>query len=287
MNNNDRKEQDMRRERLVLSAVAGLAAAFTAAVVFLVAIAPATATSSKTTFSVTSTLRDKKLVPRRIHWVARTSAPASEVRFLIDGKVRWIEHNPPFSYSDDGGYLVTSWLSPGRHRFAVHATSVTGARATEAVTARVPAAPPPPAGLAGRWQRVIPKPVPPDPAFPGDAVPAGTWTIVIDKRWIASHFPGKFNPATSPQTGAGNILLDDYTPGPQAFTVYGAVTTGPLNISGATSSPQGGGWWCGPGGPKAVYSWSASGDKLSLRPVGHDACSQRGGVFTGTWTRVG
>jgi hypothetical protein len=247
----------------------------------------ATATSPKTTFSVTSTLRDKKLVPRRIHWVARTSAPASEVRFLIDGKVRWIENTAPFSYSEEGGYLVTSWLSPGRHRFAVQATSVTGARATEAVTARVAAPPPPPAGLAGTWQRVVRDSVPPDPAFPGDAVPAGRWTIVIDKRWIESHFPGKFNPATSPQTGAGNILLDDYTPGPRTFPVYGAVTTGPLNISGANSSPQGGGWWCGPGGPGAVYLWSVSGDELSLRPVGHDGCSQRGSVFTGTWTRVG
>jgi hypothetical protein len=259
---------------------------FAASLLLLVAIAPTAATSSTTAFSVTSTLRGKKLVPRRIHWVARTSAAASEVRFLIDGKVRWIEHNPPFSYSEDGGYLVTSWLSPGRHRFVVQATTITGSRAMETVVARVPAAPPPPAGLAGKWQRAVSEPVPPDPGFPGDAVPAGMWTIVFDRRWIESHFPGKFNAATSPRTGAGNILLDDYTPGPRTFAVYGAVTTGPLDIS-SPSSPQGGGWWCGPGGPKAVYSWSVIGDELSLRPVGDDACSQRGGVFAGTWTRVG
>jgi hypothetical protein len=261
-------------------------AAFAAALLLLVAVAPNAATSSTTSFSVTSTLHGRKVVPRRIHWVARTSAPATQVRFLIDGKVRWIEDHAPFSYSEDGGYLVTSWLNPGRHRFAVQATSVTGAKAVDTVTARVPAAPPPPAGLAGKWQRVVPEPVPPDPAFPGDAVPAGTWTIVFDKRWIESHFPGKFNPATSPRTGAGNILLDDYTPGPRTFTVYGAVTTGRLDIS-VGSSPQGGGWWCGPGGPKAVYSWSVSGEELSLQPVGRDPCSQRGSVLTGTWSRVG
>lgn len=257
--------------------------AFAVALLLVVAIAPAAASPSRTGFRVTSTLDGKSVLPRRIHWVARTSALASKVAFLVDGRVRWIEHDPPFTYSEDGAYLVTSWLSPGRHRFTVRATSMNGAKASDTVVARIPARAGPPSELAGKWQRSVPEPVPPDPAFPGDAVRAGTWTMVFDRRWIEDRFPGKFDPATSPHTGAGNILHDDYTPGPRRFTVYGAVTTGLLNPSVA----GGGGWWCGPGGPKAVYSWSVSGDELTLRPVGRDACSQRGGVFTGTWTRVG
>jgi hypothetical protein len=250
-----------------------------ATVVLLAAAAP---TPAAQRFSVTSTLHGKKVLPHRIHWVARTSRPASEVKFLIDGKVGWIEHNPPFSYSDDGGYLVTSWLSPGRHRFTVKASSYTGAKTSENVVARVIAAPEPPAALAGSWSRNVPNPVPPDPAYPGDAVPAGTWTITFDRRWLEERFPGTFDPATSPQTGAGNILLDDYTAGPETLTIYGAVTTHPLNFKIAA----GGGWWCAPGGPKGRYSWSVSGDSLTLTAAPSDGCSQRGGVLAGTWTRV-
>ena len=249
----------------------------------LVALAPAAATPAAEKFKVVSTLDGKKVLPHRIHWVARTSGVATEVKFLVDGKVSWIEHNPPFSYSDDGGYLVTSWLSPGRHRFTVKATSAKGGTASDTVVARVVAAPEPSAELAGSWRREVPRPVPPDPAYPGDAVPAGTWTLVIERRWIESHFPGTFDPATSPQTGAGNILIDDYTSGPQTLTTYGAVTTHPFNAKIAT----GGGWWCGPGGPKGTYAWSVSGDTLTLRTAPSDGCSQRGGVLAGQWTRAG
>ena len=263
----------MRRRMLVGSlALLGIA----------VALAPGAATPSAQKLTGRSSLAGKMVLPHRIHWVAR-SAGASEVRFLIDGKVRWIEHSAPFSYSDDGGYLVTSWLSPGRHRFTVRATSPTGARASETVLARVVAGPEPSAQLSGSWQRNVPSSVPPDPLFPGDSVPAGTWTIVFG-RWIESRFPGTFDPATSPQTGAGNILLNDYTVGPGTMTIGGAVTSHPLFDNVA----EGGGWWCGPGGPRGSYSWSVSGDgnTLTLAPAPSDGCSQRGGIFTGTWTRA-
>lgn len=57
-------------------------------------------------------------LPSRIHWVATpepSSAIVTQVAFLIDGKVTWIENNPPFVFGgDDGGtnlgYLVTTWL---------------------------------------------------------------------------------------------------------------------------------------------------------------------------------
>jgi hypothetical protein len=247
----------------------------------LAVFAPAAANPAAQKFTVRSTLHGKKMLPHRIAWVARADG-ATEVKFVIDGKVRWIEHNPPYSYSDDGGYLVTSWLSAGRHRFTVQAKSVSGAKATETVVARVVATPDPPAELAGSWNRTIGMPVPPDPAYPGDAVPAGTWTIVFDRRWIESHFPGTFDPDTSPQTGAGNILLDDYVAGPQTLKTYGAVTTHPPD----PRSAAGGGWWCGPGGPNGTYTWSVNGDSLTLTPAPTDRCSQRSGVFAGTWTRV-
>jgi hypothetical protein len=61
---------------------------------------------------VTSTLDGHAALPHRIHWQAFPSVPAadvSEVDFLIDGKLGWVEHHTPYFYGDDGklaGHLV-------------------------------------------------------------------------------------------------------------------------------------------------------------------------------------
>jgi hypothetical protein len=53
------------------------------------------------------------------------------------------------------GWLVTTWLSPGRHRFVVRVVDRTGRSAEDAVTARVVAPPAAPPALArGTWRRV-------------------------------------------------------------------------------------------------------------------------------------
>ncbi len=71
-------------------------------------------------FTVKSTLDGMSVLPHRIVWLALPSlgrGKVARVDFLIDGgRVRWTERNPPYRYADDGGYLVTSWLTPGRHR---------------------------------------------------------------------------------------------------------------------------------------------------------------------------
>jgi hypothetical protein len=234
-------------------------------------------------FAVTSTLDGKTVLPHRIHWLGSAALPRTRVRevaFLIDGKVRWIEHSPPYSYSEDGGYLVTSWLSAGRHRFTVRVRSTDGSTGTDTVLARVVSAPPPPAELAGTWQRRVAETVS-DPLGHGDA-PAGTWRLVFDRRWIQDHAPGVWNPRTSPRTGFGGIVDNDWVPGSKTFQIAGGVTTGVVGDEDAE-----GGWWCNPGGPVARYSWSVSGDTLTLAPNGGaDPCYQRGAVYTGTWTRV-
>lgn len=266
-----------RSSMLWLAALALIAAA--------VSSARAGGTTAGGSVTVASTLDGKLVLPRRIRWLAfpkPAGGVVKQVDFLIDGKVRWVEHNAPYSFSDDGGYLVTSWLTPGSHRFTVRATTTSGRVGVDVVVARIAAAPDPPAALAGSWERTVAAPVPPDPAFPGDAVPAGKWTLEIDRRWVESRFPGTFNPATSPRTGAGNVLINDYTLRGRTLAFYGAVTTGLFNFHVAT----GGGWWCGPGGPKGTYSWSVSGDSLTLTPMPLDGCSQRGVVFAGTWERV-
>ena len=166
-----------------------------AALALLAWLTPAAATPSKTGFKVRTSLDGKTVLPHRIHWLGYpllARDKVKEVAFLIDGKVRWIEHDPPYSYSEDGGYLVTSWLSPGLHRFTVRATSYTGAKGAKTVVARVVAAPEPAAELAGTWQRDIADevPGPADPRCAPDPVPAGRWTLVFERRWIESVFPG-------------------------------------------------------------------------------------------------
>ena len=118
---------------------------------------PATASTAKLT--VTSTLDGHTALPHRIHWQAFPSGPSlavSEVDYLIDGKQVWVEHIAPYFYGDDGNYLVTSFLTPGKHVFTVRAIDVGGHVATDTVTATVPQAPSPPAALAGTWKALQP-----------------------------------------------------------------------------------------------------------------------------------
>src|SRR5438045_4486884 len=136
---------------------AGLA--LTAFLALVGAIDAATSTPIK----VSSTLDGKTVLPHRIHWLGYPSfaqSKVAKVEFLIDGRLAWVEHSAPYVYgSDDNGrregYLVTSWLSPGKHRFAVRVTGKDGTTGNDTVVARVLPAPAPPAALSGTWQRTI------------------------------------------------------------------------------------------------------------------------------------
>jgi hypothetical protein len=229
-------------------------------------------------FQVRSTLDGLKVLPHRIHWVGRVGIPkarVADVAFLIDGTVRWTERLSPYTFAGDGGYLVTSWLTPGQHRFAIRVRAHNGRTVTHTVAARVVPAPAPPVALAGSWQRRVPK-------GSGARAPAGKWTITFDRRWLRDRAPGRWNRVASRKTGAGRIVDNDWVPGAKSFEVAGGVTTGIAR--GAVTEGDG---WCGRAGRTATYSWSVAGGKLTLAPVGgHDACRVRGDVYAGTWTRA-
>lgn len=260
--------------------------------------AAATATTPKQPFTVTSTLAGKTVLPHHIHWYA--DAPGtklSKIEFLIDGKLRWLQRKPYYIYGDrnddlgkvDRGYLVTSWLTPGSHRFIARATATDGRVATNTVTARVIRAPKPPSALAGKWRRVVDPtgaPTPGSPGAPKDTpTPAGTYTIVFDERWIQTRNPGTFTHASvDKNTGLGYIQDTDYVAGATTFRVWGAVSWRPFEDYLAEE-----GTWCLPwGGPQADYRWSVSGDTLTLAPVGgKEPCRVRQFIWAGEWTRVG
>jgi hypothetical protein len=239
--------------------------------------------------TVTSTLDGLKVMPHRIAWIAHASRPAQveRVDFLVDGRVAWTEHQAPYTYADDGGYLVTTWLKPGRHRFDVKVTTTDGKIATDSIVARVPATAVVPASLAGTWQRTL-KTNSSAPASgtsgnpTGTLTPTGTYHLTFDRRWIHDRFPCDSTCAYNPKTGAGGEFDTDWVPGARTFSARGSVT-----FQNNSASARLSGWWCQNDGPTANYSWSVNGQTLTLKPVGgQDACGIRGFVWAGTWTRT-
>jgi len=254
------------------------------------------AASFRQTFKITSTLDGKTVMPHRIHWIGRPTIPSAQIKevdFLVDGKVCWIDHKAPYVFTGDEngkdlGYLVVSWLTPGMHRFTVRAVANNGSTAVDTVTSRVLPPPEVPAALAGTWRRVITDtsgaPKQGSAGNPTDTgTPPGTYTITFDKRWIHDVFPCTDSPCTFiEKTGAGGEFVDDWTPGTKTFYVVGSVTFRLLK-----DTDRLGGWWCLQSGPPATYSWSVSGDTLTLVPLGgRDACTVRQFIWAGQWTRV-
>ena len=235
-------------------------------------------------FTIRSSLDGKTVLPHRIHWVARATAPVlyPGVEFLIDGKLVLANRLVPYTFADDGrdegsgtrkgGYLVTTWLAPGTHRFTVRGTAIVGGRRTSAektVAARVVAPTSPPAQLAGTWQRRLETAVPPDPNRLYKSVTAqpGSYRIVIDERYLRLSGP-------APR----KHVKIDYVPGARTLTIRGPVWTGDPD-EGAI---------CDPWGPEATYTWSVSAGTLTLEPAGKpDSCKQRGALISGAWTRAG
>jgi hypothetical protein len=241
-------------------------------------------------WKVTSTLDGKKVLGRRVAWIAATPGlPRAELKsggisFLIDGKIVSFTDEQPYTFPDHGGYLVTTWLKPGPHTFTVRARAKDGTIMDDNVTASVVAASPVAATLVGTWTRTLtdtsgaPKPGP-----NVTPTPTGTYKLVFDSRWVQTRFPGKYLGKASFKTGNGFVIDNDWTPSPQSFQALGGVQFKVLLDSDAE-----GGWWCEAGGPAATYNWNVSGNTLTLTPVGGtDSCASRGVVWAGQWTRVG
>jgi hypothetical protein len=281
----------VRRSSIRIVAAAAAVAAVATASVAANSTHAASAVAINEPLRVASTLDGRSVLPHRITWSGSTSLPASKVKrvdFLIDGKLDWTEHSIPYTFADDRGFLVTSWLTPGIHVFTVRVTAVDGRRADDTVRARVllPAAVP--AALAGTWQRRIADtsgaPVAGSVQNPTDTLtPPGTYRITFDRRWIHDEFPCTNSPCTyNSNTGAGGEFNTDWIPGPTRFSVLGGVT-----IHTFKDTDRLAGWWCETWGPAATYTWTVSGNTLTLAPVGgNDACGIRGFVWAGRWTKV-
>jgi hypothetical protein len=241
-------------------------------------------------FTVSSSLDGKKVLPLRSHWLGYTSLPPAQVNrveFLIDGTIRWIERHPPYNYASDDngknmGYLVTTWLKPGLHRFVVRVFDKTGRPQKDAFTARVVTAPAPPPELAGTWARQ-------------ESDPRGWhFHLWFDRvgMWYTAPFPLAHSHAI---TG----FVDEYDIRGHTLNVYGSVVMGVQEVEKGVCKGNGclhirhqgeayeiNGNVCNYSGPLGNYRWIVSGNTLTLKVI-HEGCLGRGQGLAGTWTRTG
>ena len=261
---------------------------FALAAVAALSLAAGAAGAASQPFRVTSTLDGKTVLPHRIHWLAFPKVPSTtkvKVEFLIDGIVRWHERDIPYTYSDDGGYLVTSWLRPGMHRFTVRATIVrvgstpvtNGQVAEDTVVARVLPAAEPPAALAGTWQRT------PDvhghPTFPAGHTSSSSNAAGSRSGSRGSSTPRPPTPtAQEPVRGSSRTTIGTRVP------LRSTSRCGPVEAV----QPKRSGRWILLRLRRAGYRLQlvGRGNTLPAPAHGKDPCAPRGFLWTGQWTRV-
>ncbi|MDX6573759.1 MAG: hypothetical protein QOC86_2915 [Gaiellales bacterium] len=269
--------------RLVPEGSVSMRARAVGIVLLLVAVAasPAAAgdvATAASPFSVRSTLDGKTELPQRMHWIARPSIGSSrivEVIFMIDGRIAWVEHKPPYVYGNDGNWLVTSALEPGTHRFTVKTTTIDLRTVSRTVRASVVPAPAPPAELAGSWQRTVTK------EQAGYATPGGVWGITIDPSgWII------WDPGGSRDCRCGDWIDVAYLSG-NLLELRSGIWTKTETDPTATRFGNG---WCNATNAPVDYTWTAAANTLTRTLSGPDLCGDPGGkqdgVLAGVWTRV-
>lgn len=258
------------------------AAAATVAAIAVSGCGSATPPDSKTTAApaahVTSSIAEGADLIRPVRWEARMTGAASDdvasVRFLIDGKVKHVEHEVPYVFAGRGNVLLPGTLKPGSHTFGVDVELADGRRFTTASTATVSRrAMAVPRQLVGRWTRDVTAPEVArtddfrDASF-GDPLPVGAWKLRIGADGTARYV----DPTSA----------HDLTVGQVRFEPAGRVVVG-NEIPNFPGASEGG--FCpdtvGPG----TYRWSIRGGVLGIHVVHDRACADRNSFWNGRFTR--
>lgn len=228
--------------------------------------------------TVTSTIADGARVTGAVRWEATVTtaggAAVEKVEFLIDGKLRWTEKNPPYVFDDDAGILPTWVLTPGVHRLSVRATTLDGKTAQTLSTVDAAAQAVTTRALVGTYarhvgpadrRRTAPYRLATLGAF-GEQSPLGQWRLVVGADGVMV--------LTDPDGGSS---YEPYTASPRGLTLYG-----PAVWLQKDPEPY---LFCEPE-HRSDYSVSGSGRTLTIVPRQH-VCADRDTVVGGTWTRVG
>ena len=223
--------------------------------------AAATPSEAASPLTVISSLADGPLT-RAVDWTARVSGPTDvaidRVEFLLDGKVAWTEHNPPYTFNDDGNVLMPWVLTPGSHQLAINVVTASGVAATTQIAVTTDRAPVPAALLDRKFVRNVPA---------NASGPAGDWhlrfgadgVIIVTDPWGGGVTEGF-------QAGADGT-----------FSLYG-----PANWAASASLR---GSLCDYAEGAVAMHWEVKGSELALSSDGQpDPCPDRASVFAGTWT---
>jgi hypothetical protein len=225
-------------------------------------------------------------VPTRIRWIAHPSVARSklaQVDFLIDGTLRGVEHEPPYNYGSDDfhghlGWLVTSWLKPGVHRFTARARLKDGRTASDTVIARTTAAPLPPRDIAGvRWTRTV---TADEIAAHHADIPAGKWELIFDRVGVWELDPIGTGVADHVVFAGDRVNVD------AALWMIPYVHghgTGSRKLNRYGHKDIGAGFR--EDGPPASYRWSVKDGQLTLTAV-DDPSGTRRALWEGIWAQA-
>lgn len=230
--------------------------------------------------AVKMTIADHALLTHALPWQVQVNTTAGqtvqEVDFLVDGKQRWVEHEPPYSFDDDSQLLAPWLLGQGKHVLTAHV--VTGGGLTADLTAHVVVRTDVSRnrGIAGVYRRTVtradqrrvaPYRVATKGAF-GEVPPVGTWTIRIMANGEILGI--------DPSGNAADPFIEPFTLSGSTMRVYGPAVWRQPN----PDSPS---LFCEPEVP-SDYTWTSTGSSLTIRNV-QRACADRDIVLVGTWTR--
>jgi len=227
---------------------------------------------------VSSSIPDGAELSEAIPWQTQVTGIAGRdvaaVRFLIDGKLRFLARLAPYVFAGRGNLLLPGTLGPGTHIFAVDVELADGRHLTTAAAAVVsPAAAGVPAQVLGLWTRTVTAADVArtqnfrDPADP-IPLPAGTWQVRIGADGVARY--------TDPTPA------HDLTVGQVRFEPGGRLVVG-NQIPNFPHASEGG--FCGGTTGDGTYHWSLHGNSLAIRVVSDHQCANRDSFWNGTFTR--
>jgi hypothetical protein len=206
---------------------------------------------------------------------ADAGAPVDHVDFLIDGTVRWTEHQAPYQFNDGGPFAP--WpLGAGRHTLSIRATSVGGKTAETSASVVVEVVRGRAALRPGRYERTVSEADvrrvagyrdAAHGAF-GEVSPTGRWALQVRKDGvIVLGYPA--------DQGADWSYFPYETRGDRLTLEGPAVWLQP--------HPDEPSLFCEPD-PPATYRWTTRGTELTIAAI-TPTCADRDEVLLGTWRR--
>jgi hypothetical protein len=128
-----------------------------------------------------STLYGGQLIAGDVPWRAKIGGPVTRVSFVVDGRVRWIDHVRPFAFA--GGKMWNTFgLKNGRHRLELRAYGAKGSWTRHRFTLRVRNEPFTLATVGLKAQQQVTGVLPVESLFTG--VPPARVRLLLDGREI-------------------------------------------------------------------------------------------------------